>query len=204
MNNISLHFKKILQHKYWVFKYCCKCGLVWRGIKHDLSKFSPTEFFESVKYYKGTSSPIDECKKINGVSYAWQHHKGRNDHHYEYWIDNIDNGGTMIEMPVDCAVEMLCDFLAAGRAYSGEKFTYKGELKWWIDKLNTNPSINYKTEYFITFMLYSLYLDEKNKESRNIDRILAHAKTRCNIFYYNITFDKYISFTNRVISEFEK
>lgn len=132
--NALKHLKKICIHKWWVFYYCCKCGLVWQGIKHDMSKFSPVEFIESVKYYKGTSSPIDACKKENGYSMAWQHHKGRNPHHYEYWTDNYDSGTTCIKMPYKYAVEMFCDNIAAARAYMGKDFNWKAEIRWWDNK----------------------------------------------------------------------
>jgi hypothetical protein len=139
------HFKKILVHKYWVFKYCCNAGIPVQGILHDLSKFSPTEFFESVKYYQGNISPIDACKKANGYSKAWLHHKGRNPHHYEYWQDNFDNGGEPLIMPEKYAIELVCDYLGAGRAYMGKNFTYKNEYKWWIEKkkksLKMHPAI---------------------------------------------------------------
>ena len=69
--NTFRHFKKVCTHKHWVFYYCCKVGIPFQGLVHDLSKFSPTEFWESVKYYQGTSSPIDACKKENGWSAAW-------------------------------------------------------------------------------------------------------------------------------------
>ena len=68
--NTFRHFKKVCTHKHWVFYYCCKVGIPFQGLVHDLSKFSPTEFWESVKYYQGTSSPIDACKKENGWSAA--------------------------------------------------------------------------------------------------------------------------------------
>ena len=82
VKNSLKHFKKICIHKYWVAHYCFKCGLYWRGIKHDMSKFSPIEFWESVKYYQGDRSPIDAAKEDKGWSAAWMHHKGRNTHHY--------------------------------------------------------------------------------------------------------------------------
>lgn len=128
------HFKKICVHKWWVFYYCCKAGIPWQGIIHDLSKFSPTEFFESIKYYQGTSSPIDACKKENGYSMSWQHHKGRNPHHYEYWTDNYDSGTTCIQMPFKYAKEMFCDYIAAARAYMGDNFNWQAELEWWKKK----------------------------------------------------------------------
>lgn len=138
IKNACKHFAKICKHKYWVGKYCFKAGIPWRGIKHDFSKFSPVEFWESVKYYQGDSSPIDACKKENGWSKAWQHHKGRNDHHYEYWQDDFDHGGHPILMPKECAIEMFCDYLGAGRAYQGKNFTYNGEYQWWLKK-RENP-----------------------------------------------------------------
>lgn len=128
------HLKTICKHKYWVFYYCCKMGIPWQGIKHDLSKFSPVEFFEGVKYYQGTSSPIDACKKETGYSLAWLHHKGRNRHHYEYWQDNFDTGTTHLQMPEKYQLEMLCDYLGAGRAYMGKDFTFQKEYEWWQNK----------------------------------------------------------------------
>lgn len=153
---IFKHLGTITKHRWFVFLYCCKCGIPWQGLIHDLSKFSYTEFSESIKYYTGTSSPIDECKKVNGVSYAWLHHKGRNKHHYEYWQDNFDRGTTHIRMPYKYAVEMLCDMLGAGRAYSGKNFTYKSEIEWWKNKQKTLNAMDPVTEQFISICLTML------------------------------------------------
>lgn len=141
-------------------------GLYKQGILHDLSKFSPIEFFESVKYYQGTSSPIDACKKDKDYSLAWQHHKGRNPHHYEYWTDNYDKGTTTICMPFEYAAEMLADYLGAGRAYNKENFTYLSEKIWWENKLKTNPKINIATKDFITMAIDEL-VDKPEKEVLN-------------------------------------
>lgn len=158
------HFKKICQHKRWVAYYCFKMGIPWRGIKHDMSKFSPIEFIESVKYYQGDSSPIDACKKENGWSKAWQHHKGHNDHHYEYWQDNFDKGGEPILMPFECALEMFCDYLGAGRAYQGDKFTYEGELNWWLNKIKNPIAMHPAIRCFITDMLVYCKINNKLPE----------------------------------------
>lgn len=130
------HLKTVLTHKFWVGYFCFKLGLYCQGICHDLSKFSPTEFCESVKYYTGTYSPIDLCKKTNGYSMAWFHHRGRNKHHWEYWVDNFKKGMTAVEIPKRYVLEMFCDFMGAGIAYSGglNKFTIDSELKWWYNK----------------------------------------------------------------------
>ena len=126
------HIRNILVHKWWVFHYACKFGIPWRGFMHDWSKFHPTEFFESVKYYQGDSSPILFCKLVNGVSYAWQHHKGHNPHHYEYWVDNLDGGHpTYHPIPYEYVMELLADWFAAGRTYKGKSFKVLDEVEWW-------------------------------------------------------------------------
>lgn len=148
MNAAFGHAKTVCTHKYWVAKYCFKLGLYWRGVKHDFSKFSPTEFIESAKYYmktRGKKSPIDAAKKDKGWSSAWLHHKGRNDHHYEYWQDNFDTTRDALDLPFECAAELICDYLGAGRAYMGNNFTYLKEYEWWIStkykKLAMHPHI---------------------------------------------------------------
>ena len=102
---------------------------------HDLSKFSPTEFLESIKYYTGTRSPIDKAKEEQGYSLAWFHHRGRNPHHHVYWCDNFDEGMTCVRIPFKYMLEMFCDFLGAGVAYSKDKkLNIEGELQWWENK----------------------------------------------------------------------
>lgn len=163
IKNIFKHFKKICVHKYWVFYYCFKAGIPLQGLVHDLSKFSPTEFWESVRYYQGTSSSINTCKKENGWSTAWFHHKGRNTHHYEYWIDNFDNGGMPIEMPMKYKKEMLCDYLGAGKAYYGKEFSYQKELKWWNDK-KSKPILMHPNDMAFIDKYIRLLCDSDNTE----------------------------------------
>lgn len=163
IKNILKHFNKICIHKFWVFYYCCKAGIPLRGLIHDLSKFSPTEFFESVKYYNGTKSPIDICKSENGYSMAWQHHKGRNFHHYEAWTDNYDKGTTSVPMPYKYAVEMICDYLGAGRAYMGKKFSYEKEYEWWQNKRKISISMNIRTKDFVDLVFENICTDKGYK-----------------------------------------
>ena len=135
IKNIWLHLRKIQTHRKWVRHYCFGIGLYKQGLLHDLSKYSPTEFWESVKYYQGTSSPIDASKAENGYSMAWFHHRGRNLHHHVMWIDNFDEmGGVPILMPYKYFAEMICDYLAAGRAYMGADFSFAAENNWWKRK----------------------------------------------------------------------
>lgn len=173
MRNIFLHFTKICKHKRWVFYYCCKAGIPIRGFFHDMSKFNPIEFWESVKYYQGTSSPINECKKINGYSKAWMHHKGKNPHHYEYWQDNFDQGGNSIKMPFIYALEMVCDYLGAGRAYMEKTFTYEKEYEWWLDKSSNPIAMHPHTKAFVNKMLLDIKNNQDLKclQKRNAKRI---------------------------------
>lgn len=154
LNNTWLHFKKICKHKYYVFKYCCKAGIPLRGITHDLSKFSPTEFFESVKYYQGISSPVVAAKKDKRYSTAWLHHKGRNPHHFEYWIYTSDDPAFPVIMPFKYAVEMYCDYLGAAHAYQGDKFSFDGEYKWWLEKKKKCNDMHPYIKRFITDALW--------------------------------------------------
>ena len=118
------HLHTVNRHRRMVRHYCLKLGLVWQGLTHDMSKYSPTEFWRGVKYYQGWRSPNDQERLENGVSLAWLHHKGRNRHHFEYWIDYCrrEDGTIYIggcKMPKKYVAEMFCDRIAACRVYQG-------------------------------------------------------------------------------------
>ena len=122
------HFKTIHEHRKLVREYCFKIGLYRQGLMHDLSKYSPVEFWRGAKYYQGTRSPNNREREVKGVSLAWLHHKGRNKHHFEYWIDytlnedgSVGFGGN--RMPKRYIAEMFCDRVAACRVYMGDKYT---------------------------------------------------------------------------------
>ena len=138
VKNAWAHLRKVQTHRKWVRHYCKALGIPIQGWLHDLSKYSPIEFFESVKYYCGDRSPIDKCKEINGYSMAWFHHRGRNKHHYEYWCDNFDKGCTTNLMPKKYFLELVADYLGAGKAYYGDQFTFMKEYEWWQNK-RKNP-----------------------------------------------------------------
>ena len=142
IKNIIKHIALVMKHKWYVFKFCCRLGLPYRGFMHDWSKFSPTEFLESIKYYKGTCSPIKECKRQNGYSEAWLHHKGRNKHHSEYWYDDRAPIQTPI-MPYKYVAEMICDKLSASIVYGGKNWTNSSQIEYWKkEKLKTKINEN--------------------------------------------------------------
>lgn len=125
MNKVLGHLKVVMTHRHYVRKFCFKCGYYKQGILHDLSKYSPTEFLGSVKYFTGNRSPIDNEKDVKGYSLAWFHHKGRNPHHWEHWIDNVGTyENKPARIPYKYVVEMVCDWLAAGITYTKENPDY--------------------------------------------------------------------------------
>ncbi|MBQ8086353.1 MAG: catalase [Lachnospiraceae bacterium] len=127
------HLKTINHHKRLVMKYCFKLGMYKQGLLHDLSKYGPTEFLVGVKYYQGDRSPNNAEREDKGYTSAWLHHKGRNKHHLEYWIDYDMEKGCMTgcKMPVKYVVEMFCDRIAASRNYNGDKYTDRFPLDYY-------------------------------------------------------------------------
>lgn len=122
------HFKTITHHRHLVCRYCFRLGLYRQGLLHDLSKYAPCEFWRGAKYYQGYRSPNDAERKQNGVSLAWLHHKGRNRHHFEYWIDYCigEDGKPYMggcKMPLRYVAEIFCDRIAACRTYLKDKYT---------------------------------------------------------------------------------
>lgn len=161
LKNIAKHFMVITRHKWVVFKLCCKVGQPWRGLVHDLSKYSPTEFWEGVKYFNGAHSPITDCKKTEGYSKAWLHHKGRNKHHTDYWVDLNAPDKTPI-IPYKYVAEMLCDKLAAGIIYKGKNWTKEYELEYWLNERD-KTLVNDQVEQLITEFFRQVSQDGINK-----------------------------------------
>ena len=91
LSNAIRHFATITHHKIVVANHCFRSGLYRQGLTHDLSKYSFTEFRIGMKYYTGIKSPNSGERQELGYSTAWLHHKGRNRHHFEYWIDIKNN-----------------------------------------------------------------------------------------------------------------
>ena len=140
LHNFNGHLHTVNAHRRLVRKYCFKLGIYRQGLMHDLSKYSPSEFIPGVKYYQdGHRSPNNAQREDEGVSKAWLHHKGRNKHHFEYWIDyDVDGSRTVLagmKMPVKYDAEMFCDRIAASRIYNKEKYKDSDPLDYYIKGL---------------------------------------------------------------------
>ncbi len=125
MKKFFSHLHTVNVHRFEVFKLCVKVGIPFRGLMHDLSKYSYTEMSESIKYYTdGKVSPLKTCKQDIGYSKAWLHHKGRNKHHFEYWYDNTARLSMPI-IPFKYMLEMICDRIAATKVYNKKNYNNK-------------------------------------------------------------------------------
>lgn len=135
------HFKTVVTHKHNVFVHCCRAGIFWQGVVHDLSKFSPAEFIPGVKYFQGTRSPNEGEREEFGYSLAWMHHKGRNRHHYEYWTDYnpVTKDIGPVRMPVRYVVEMFCDRVAACKTYLKQNYNDGSALAYYNKKKGHRP-----------------------------------------------------------------
>lgn len=163
LRNAWKHFGVVTRHKRLIRRYCFRVGLYKQGILHDLSKYSPTEFLVGCRYFQGNRSPNNAEREDHGCSLAWLHHKGRNKHHYEYWIDySIEHLGEMagMKMPVKYVVEMFIDRIAASKIYLKEAYTDGSPLEYYH---NGKPKLIHKdTEKLLTSLL--LMLSEKGEE----------------------------------------
>ena len=150
------HLKTINKHKYYVTMLCFKCGLYKQGLLHDLSKYSPTELKTGAKYWVGTRSPNSIERETIGYSSAWLHHKGRNRHHYEYWLDYTATGkrGEIVPVPMPdrYIAEMLADRIAASKIYSGNSYTDDAPLKYYLKGSEHAPLHPYTREILERFL----------------------------------------------------
>ena len=133
------HLRTINHHRMLVCQHCFRVGLYRQGLMHDLSKYNPVEFMTGVRYFQGYRSPNTAERLDKGYSSAWLHHKGRNKHHLEYWIDySLDEDSPMagMKMPVQYVVEMFCDRVAACKTYQKEKYTDASPLEYYEHSKN--------------------------------------------------------------------
>jgi hypothetical protein len=161
------HFKTITHHRHQVILNCFRAGIPWQGLKHDLSKYSWTEFSEGARYWQGHRSPNDREREIKGYSESWMHHKGRNRHHFEYWTDydKITKRMKGVKMPRKYLIEMFCDRVAASKIYNKDKYTDSKPLEYFQQARDNRISvINEETSDEIGYLLQML-ADKGEKET---------------------------------------
>ena len=131
---IFKHLHTINKHRFIVFKNCCHLGIPFRGLLHDLSKYSRKEFWPSTKYYRRVGSPIFNERKETTYSDIWNHHTVRNKHHFEYWLDVCNNYILIKPMPFKYALEYVADVISASKTYSGKSFINDMPLNYYLGR----------------------------------------------------------------------
>lgn len=174
------YLKYVLRHKWHVFVWCVRYGIPWAGIVHDLSKFSPREWFPYVdKFYGG---PHPEANHGDVRAYfgdigtkawvearfdaAWNHHQKRNPHHWQYWVLMEDSGSVCcLPMPDRYRKEMLADWRGAGMAING-----KDETRDWYLKNRAKMQLHPETRRWVEWEL-GLLVDWDGVEVSLIDAL---------------------------------
>ncbi len=151
------HFWTITRHRHAVLAGCFRVGLYYQGLTHDLSKYSPVEFWNGAKYFQGTRSPNTAEREDRGYSLAWMHHKGRNRHHFEYWtdLDLATKRYAPVPMPRRYLVEMVMDRRAACLIYQGKNYTDASALEYFLrskDRIEMHPQTQRELEYILTML----------------------------------------------------
>ena len=172
------HLTTITYHKWLVFCYCRRLGLVRQGLCHDLSKYSPAEFWVGVKYFQGDRSPNDAQRKAEGCSTAWLHHKGRNRHHFEYWTDLSPETRTYepVDMPVKYLCEMVADRIAACKTYQGAAYTDASPLQY-LDRANESRLVHPQTMKRLRFLLVMLAEHGEEETFRFMREVVLKGKS---------------------------
>ena len=128
------HLKTITHHKWLVMTHCFRLGMYRQGLLHDLSKYSPAEFIAGCIYFAPGISPHNIARQKVGYSAAWLHHKGRNKHHFEYWLDYDPKSGMPLsgmKMPMKYVVEMFVDRVCACKNYAGNDYNDSSALNYY-------------------------------------------------------------------------
>ena len=190
------HFKTITYHKFLVMQDCFEVGLFKQGLLHDLSKYSPSEFIVGARYYQGDRSPNNAEREKNGYSSAWLHHKGRNRHHYEYWIDYstryVNGGMAPVPMPTRYIIEMLIDRIAACKVYNDDRYTSKSPWEYYQSGKDPAP-LHEKTRIMLEFLLKMMAVKGKKETFAFIKKeILPNRHT----FDEQGKFDEFVLFFN--------
>lgn len=180
ISNIGKHFRTITQHKILVMRECFKLGLYRQGLLHDLSKYSISEFWTGVKYYQGNRSPNAAEREKKGYSVAWLHHKGRNKHHFEYWIDfSNDQERRLVgnKMPLKYVIEMVCDRIAACKVYRGDKYGSGAPWEYYeFTRPFITPVLHPQTQALLEKLLLMLRDEGEEKTFSYIRKLLKRGR----------------------------
>lgn len=172
------HFRTITHHKILVMKGCFKVGLYRQGLLHDLSKYGWTEFRVGARYFQGNRSPNNAEREDTGCSTAWLHHKGRNKHHFEYWMDYSTDGRMGLvgmRMPTKYVVEMFIDRICASKNYLKQDYNDRQPLEYY-ERGNISGMLHEDTRGLLEQLLHMLAEQGEQKTFSYIRREILRGR----------------------------
>ncbi len=150
-NRNTAYLWYILRHKWFVYLASKKTGCsFWRALIHDWTKFLPIEWkpYAETFYNHDGSKRYEESPEFHG---AWLHHQKWNKHHWQYWMLYEDDGGWFAtDMPEKYILEMVADWMGAGRAITG-----KWEVVHWYNKNQSKIVLSSNTRARVKELLFS-------------------------------------------------
>jgi len=174
------YLKYVLRHKWFVFVAGLQTGApIWRLLIHDWTKFLPCEWNAYVEKFYGKK--IDEKEPDDfrywsargpvdaAFDHAWNHHQKANKHHWQYWLltnDSDDPKHKPLQMPKKYVLEMVADWMGAGRAITGAWEYWK-----WYESNKEKIILQESTRHSVESLL--ILLDQKRiaKEFKAKERI---------------------------------
>ena len=143
------YLKYLLRHKYFVFVACLRIGASPRlGLIHDLSKFRLSEWLPYSRCFYNVDGSKRYLETLD-FNLAWNDHQKRNKHHWQYWVIFWDCGThEPLPMPHRYVMEMVADWMGAGRAITG-----KWEAPEWYSKNKGNMILHDSTREAVERLL---------------------------------------------------
>jgi len=137
---------QIIRHKWFILIAGLRIGGVslWQLAIHDWAKFLPAEFIAYQKKFIYHNCSEDEW------NLAWLHHIHHSRHHWEHWI-LCDQA---LPMPERYWREMVVDWFAAGRSYTGS-----WEIREWLQREFPRMQLQEQTKAEILGLLWSLGIE---------------------------------------------
>lgn len=149
------YLRYIVRHKAYVFLECCRLGIPWRGVVHDLSKFHPAEWLPYREYFY-PETVHDECvgsfsRRVRERAFdaAWLRHIHCNPHHWQHWllVEDDTGRGRALPMPENYVREMLADWRAMSRARG------RDSVKDWYSEARKKMMLHETTEDLLHYLM---------------------------------------------------
>ncbi len=161
-NYLKNHISSVRKAFYWIKNniptLVNKENLEWQiCFNHDKSKYQQDEYDAYDNYFYGNKS----YSVVQDFKRAWLLHIHRNPHHWQYWIlvnDDPDESETIIEMPYNYIIEMICDWWSFSWT-KGELY----EIFGWYDEHKNYIKFHSKTKSTVEAILNQI------KEKLDID-----------------------------------